>query len=169
MAEIKSTLDIIMEKAKKLTVTEEEKRDFKRHELEGKVRGLVQRYLDSFIDLDRLKAELALLQREGKETVRELIEEDVLGRIQLGQNNDPLLDMLSKTIGTNTGLLKDLLNQFEERMDREKENREKILKEELRKRGISGSAVIPNLDGDEKWLRMVSEFHQLFKEKMKEL
>jgi hypothetical protein len=169
MAEIKSTLDIIMEKAKKLTVTEKEKVAFKRKELEGKIRGLDQKYLDSFIDLDRLKVEIALLQREGEDMVRELIEEDVLGRIQLGQNNDPLLDMVSKTIGMNTGPIRELLNQFEKRMDREKESREKMLEEELRKRGISGSAVIPNLNGDEKWLRTVSELNQLFREKMKGL
>jgi hypothetical protein len=169
MAEIKSTLDIIMEKAKNLTVTEEEKVAFKRKELEGKIRSFVQKYLDSFIDLDRLKAELTPLRREGEDMVRELIKEDMLGRIQFGQNNDPLLDMLSKTIGVNTGPIKELLNQFEKRMDREKESREKILEEELRTRGISGSAVIPNLNGDQKWLRTVSELNQLFREKMKEL
>ena len=43
MAEIKSTLDIIMEKAKKFSVTEEEKQGFKRQELEGKIKGLVQK------------------------------------------------------------------------------------------------------------------------------
>jgi hypothetical protein len=169
MGEIKSTLDIIMEKAKKLTVTEKEKVAFKRKEFEGKIRGLVQKYLDSFIDLDRLKVEIAPLQREGEEMVRELIEEDVLGRIQLGQDNDPLLDMVSKTISMNTDPIRELLNQFEKRMDREKESREKMLEEELRERGISGSAVIPNLNGDEKWLRTVSELNQLFKEKMREL
>ena len=43
MAEIKSTLDIIMEKAKRFSVTEEEKKGFKRQELEGKIKGLVQK------------------------------------------------------------------------------------------------------------------------------
>jgi hypothetical protein len=168
MAEIKSTLDIIMAKAKKLTVSEEEKVAFKRKELEGKIRGLVLKYLEGFIDLDRLKAELTPLQEEGKEMVREILKEDVLGRIQLGQNNDPLLNMLSKIIGMNIAPIKELLNQFEKRMEREKESRKKILEEELRKRGISGSAVIPNLNGDEKWLRTVLEMNQSFREKMME-
>jgi hypothetical protein len=169
MAEIKSTLDIIMEKAKKLTVSEEEKVAFKHKELEGKIRGLVLKYLESFIDLDRLKAEFTPLQEEEKEMVREILKEDVLGRIQLGQNNDPLLNMLSNTIGMNIAPIKEVLNQFEKRMDREKESRKKILEQELRKRGISGSAVIPNLNGDGIWLRTVSELNQLFREKMKGL
>ena len=49
MAEIKSTLDIIMEKAKKFSVTEEEKKGFKRQELEGKIKGLVQKALDGVL------------------------------------------------------------------------------------------------------------------------
>jgi hypothetical protein len=38
MAEIKSTLDIIMERTKNLTMTDEEKASFRRKEAEGKVR-----------------------------------------------------------------------------------------------------------------------------------
>jgi hypothetical protein len=37
MGEIKSTLDIIMEKTRGLTMTAEEKREFQRKEVEGKV------------------------------------------------------------------------------------------------------------------------------------
>jgi hypothetical protein len=169
MAEIKSTLDIIMEKASKLTVTEEEKRDFKRQELEGRIRGLVQKYLDSFIDMDRLKAEVGLLQREEEQTVRELIQEDVLGRIQPGQNNDPLLDLLSKTMGMNAGPIEELLDRFEKRMVREKEGREKTLGEDLRRKGISGSAVIPNLNADKTWIQTLSEAAQEFREELKSL
>jgi hypothetical protein len=169
MAEIKSTLDIIMERARKLTVTEEEKRDFKRQELEGRIRGLVQKYLDGFIDLDRLKAEVGLLQTEEEQMVRELIKEDVLGRIQLGQNNDPLLDLLSKTIDVNTGPIKELLDRFEKRMAREKEGRGKTLAEDLRRKGVSGSAVIPNLNADETWIKTLSEAAQEFREELKSL
>ena len=46
MGEIKSTMDIIMEKTKGLTMTEEEKAEYKHKELTGKVRGLIQKFLD---------------------------------------------------------------------------------------------------------------------------
>ncbi len=38
MGEIRSTMDIIMEKAKGLTMTDEEKEAFRKKETEGKVR-----------------------------------------------------------------------------------------------------------------------------------
>ena len=65
MGEIKSTLDIIMEKTKGLTMSEEEKEAFQKKETEGKVRGFLQRYLDCVIDLERLKAELLGLGESG--------------------------------------------------------------------------------------------------------
>ena len=51
MAEIKSTLDIIMEKARDINVSEEEKKAFQRNEFEGKARGLLQKLLDGLLDL----------------------------------------------------------------------------------------------------------------------
>ena len=55
MGEIKSTLDIIMEKTKGLTMTEEEKTAFKSKEMEGKVKGALQKFLDGILDVERLK------------------------------------------------------------------------------------------------------------------
>ena len=41
MAEIKSTMDLIMERTKNLTMTDEEKKKLQLDELRGKVRGWV--------------------------------------------------------------------------------------------------------------------------------
>jgi len=51
MGEIRSTMDIIMEKAKNLTMSEEEKAEFNRKALQLKVKGLVQKFLDDLITL----------------------------------------------------------------------------------------------------------------------
>ena len=69
MAEIKSTLDIIMEKAKKFSVTEEEKKGFRRQELEGKIKGLVQKALDGVLDYGRFQTEVVALQAKEKDLV----------------------------------------------------------------------------------------------------
>ena len=51
MAEIKSTLDLVLERTKNLTLTEEEKKSLQRKELEGKIRGWGQKYLDGLMRL----------------------------------------------------------------------------------------------------------------------
>ena len=73
MTEIKSTMDIIMEKAKKFSVTEEEKKAFRRHELEGRIKGLIQKYLDALVDLEKLKEDIGALRKEEPKELDQLI------------------------------------------------------------------------------------------------
>ena len=85
MAEIKSTLDIIMEKAKKFSVTEEEKKGFKRQELEGKIKGLVQKVVDGVMDSERFQVEVTALQTKEKELVDRILKEEVVVELNSGQ------------------------------------------------------------------------------------
>jgi hypothetical protein len=65
------------------------------------------------------------------------------------------------------GPINKLLNDFESRIGSERAKHEEALRADLQKKGISGSAVIPNLDADERWLRAKSEATQTFKEKLR--
>jgi hypothetical protein len=165
MAEIKSTLDIILEKAEKYTVTEEEKSAFRRRELESRVKGLVQKYVDGLLDLERLKEEVAAFDAKAQESAFELIRREALERIQPGEADRALLDILSM-VGVNTGLVNKLLQDYEKTIGKEKKKGRSHALEELRKRGISGSAVIPNLDADEGWLKVLSEARKAFHEQV---
>ncbi|MCK9276084.1 MAG: hypothetical protein M0P57_13445 [Syntrophales bacterium] len=49
MAEIKSTLDIIMEKTRGMTLSDQEKKEIRLKEQEGKIKGLVERFSVGFI------------------------------------------------------------------------------------------------------------------------
>jgi hypothetical protein len=167
MAEIKSTLDIIMEKAKKFSVSEEEKKVFKRQELEGKIKGLIQKYVDGLVDMERLKEDIVAIRRGVEETFDQLIRQEAIDRIQPGESNAPLLEILSSAVGMDTGPIKKLLGDFDSNIKQERVRREKVLREELRKKGVSGSAVIPNLNADEGWRITMSEAAQGFKEKLK--
>jgi hypothetical protein len=167
MAKIKSTMDIIMEKAKKYSVTEEEKRAFKRRDLEGKIRGLIQSYVDSLLDMQRLKEEIAELRHEVQEELERIIRKEAIDLIQPGESNAPLLEILSSVAGMDIRPINELLNDFNSRIGNEKTKHERVLLDELRKKGISGSAVIPNLDADEEWLRTKSEAARRFKQKLR--
>ena len=58
MAEIKSTLDLIMEKTKGLTMSDEEKEAFQQKELETKLRGSLQKVMEGRLKLERFQMEL---------------------------------------------------------------------------------------------------------------
>jgi hypothetical protein len=160
MAEIKSTLDIIMEKAKKFSATEEEKQGFKRQELEGKIKGLVQKTLDGILDFERFKVELAALQSKDKVLVDPILKEELIGRMEVEANSEALLKMLRSTAGPAWATVEEVLADFEKKAYMQKESRRNALLDGFKKKGISGSAVLPNLDADPEWARIRSEMRQ---------
>ena len=166
MAEIKSTLDIIMEKSKGLIMTEEEKREFKRKEMRGKVKGLILKFLDSIIDLDRLKIEVAAVGAGQEDMLRQTIMEETMERIKPEGDNETILKILENTTGMDTGPIREFLIDFERKLENERSAYEKALRKRLEKKGISGSAVIPNLNADSKWRDYVAKLQETFREKV---
>ena len=168
MAEIKSTLDIIMEKAKKFSVTEEDKQSFKRRELEGKTKGLVQKTLDGVFDSKRFQAELAGLQTKDKDMVDRILKEELVARLEVEANSEALLEMLDHVAGPASAAIRKTMANFEKKAEKEKESRRKALLDGFKKKGISGSAVLPNLDADPDWLRTRSGLKRGLQEDIKE-
>jgi hypothetical protein len=157
MAEIKSTLDIIMEKAKKFSVTEEDKEGFRRRELEGKIRGLVQKTIEGILDSERFQVEVSALQAKDRQVVDQILKDEIVGRIETEANSEALLKMLEYIAGPASPAVRRILADSEKKCEKQKESRRKALLENFKKNGISGSAVLPNVDADPEWARIKSE------------
>ena len=168
MGEIRSTLDIIMEKTRGLTMTEEEKRELKRRELSGKARGLIQKYVDGIIDLDRVKVEMGAAGKGDEDIFRRAMIEETMDLITPGQDNEAILKILENTAGIDTQSIRGILAAFHDRMDEEKNTRENTLRTELNEKGIWGSAVIPNIEADPEWRHYVADKKKEFLKKLKE-
>jgi hypothetical protein len=168
MAEIKSTLDIIMEKAKKFSATEEEKQGFRRQELEGKIKGLVQKTIDGILDSERFQVEVSALQTKDRDLVDQILKEEIVGRIEMEANSQTLLKMLEYIAGPSSRAVRETLADYEKKAEKQKESGRKALLNDFKKKGISGSAVVPNLDADSEWLRAKSEMRRQLQEKIRE-
>jgi len=168
MAEIKSTLDIIMEKAKRFSATEEEKRGFKREELEGKIKGLVQKTLDGAVGSEKFHAEVVALQAKEKDLVDQILNDEVVARLEVEANSEALLKILESAAGSAKVAVNEALADFEMKTAQQKSSQRKTLLENLKKKGVSGSAVLPNLDGDPEWLRARSELRRQLQEEIRE-
>ena len=68
MAEIKSTIDLIMERTKNLSASAEEREAWHRQELEKHIRSLIQRLLDYSLTLDDVKDELEKSRQPAQRT-----------------------------------------------------------------------------------------------------
>ena len=147
MAEIKSTLDIIMERTKNLTMTDREKASFRRKEAEGKVKGWIQKYEDGVIGLGALRSEFKKEQTEYPE-VHHILRSQLIGCLRLTGDNGKILRLLEEVLGISTNTIKDMIQSHKHGMEILRSSRIESLGEELKKRQIYGSAVVPNPDRD---------------------
>jgi len=169
MGEIKSTLDIIMEKTKGLTMTEEEKEAFRKKETEGKVRGLLQRFLDGFIDAERLKDEIGSLGEKRYAVAREALLRECMGRMEPGADNTILLDALENAVGLDITPIQKIILDYNRDLEQQEMDRKQVLQKNLMGLGISGTAVIPNIHADQEWIGHLSEMNKGFQKKLKNM
>ena len=169
MGEIRSTMDIIMEKAKGLTMTDEEKEAFRKKETEGKVRGLFQRFLDGFIDVERLKDEIGSLGEKRYAMAREALIRECMGRMEPGADNTIFLDALENAAGLDIAPIRKIILDYNKELEQQKMDRKQVLQKNLEGLGISGTAVIPNIHADQEWIRHLSEMNKGFRKKVETL
>jgi len=152
VGEIKSTLDIVLEKTKHLSLSEDEKRDQEREAAVKKLNGILQKYQDAKLDrsqamqeLDRLKSTHAVLDDR---TVCGAI----LQRIQLGRDNQRCLALVRDCYPLDIARLQSVLKDYDNALQAAAGRRSENIKKNLRQNHfISGSAVMPNLNADRKW------------------
>lgn len=163
MTEIKSTLDLILEKTKDMTLTEEEKSELRLKEIHGKLMGWIQKYRDRAIKLDALRIELDHTEKEyDQEDVKNLFKKELVRSVEPEQDNTQLFDLLEQLIEENTDRLSRLLDTFYQKRDEEKRRVADKIGHALAEKGISGSAVVPNPVRDEEWKLLHAELLDTF-------
>ena len=167
MGEIKSTLDLVMEKTKHLSLSAEEKQNQKMVEIEKRVNGLLQRYQDQVLSMEQLQVEYTRLKQElGLPDDRFLVNQ-ALNKIDLGGDNRPLLELLNQLCGPEIAGINSILNEFQEEFNSAASYRMVELREDLaRKYFISGSAVVPNLQADDAWRAAAGAIRSRYDEKL---
>lgn len=158
MGEIKSTLDLVMEKTKHLKLSDEEKILQQRAEVEKRIYGLVQKYQDSLIAKTFIEKEMDVFRKIYDANVDDILRQTLLKGLKLGGKNEPSLELLRDICGADISGFERLFQDFLDRVKSAAKDRAKTIKEDLeKKRSISGDAVIPNLEDDDEWLSALNE------------
>lgn len=165
MGEIKSTLDLVMEKTRHLTLSQEEKNAQKRVEVNRRLQGLLQKYQDSLLKKENLIKEIEDLKIAYDLNVEETLAELLLNSLNLGTDNTLFLELLGEIFELNLYGLETIFQNFKETVKSASEKRVEQIKADLsEKRFISGSAVVPNLESDREWLGMLGQIKKEFDE-----
>ena len=156
MGEIKSTLDLVMEKTRHLTLSQEEKDSQKKAEVHKRLKGLVQKYQDNLLRKDRLEKELNILKKTYDLNVDEILLNLLLSSLEPGRHYKMYLELLNEIYGLNVSGLEKIFQDFKGAVKSATEERVREIKADLAKtRFISGTAVVPNLESDSEWLSML--------------
>ncbi len=167
MAEIKSTLDLIMEKTQNMVLTEDEKEEIRRKELNGKIKGWIQQYRDNIMSLNAIKSEIQKEEKDRQVELKKTLKKESIQRIEPDEDNTKSFQLLKEILGINKDSIINMINRFQEMQDTEKINKTNEMKNRLNEKGISGTAVVPNLDSDKEWNGYYLNLKKEFKEKIK--
>ncbi len=170
MSEIKSAIELAMERTKNLVMDEKEKEKSLIQDAENRLKAMARRFLDGAIDVDDFrnqydKVELAEVAK------RSLLVDIVVNGFDVGEDAK-LFDLLHVVDRRLDGRLKKELDTFQRRFTEALEKksgevRKRILGR-LKTMGITGSALEPNLAAWDEWKVAVSETKEAFRSRLQQ-
>lgn len=170
MGEIKSTLEIAMEKAEKLDISSEEMEQLKREEYILKAKGMANRYLNRGLQIEWLLKELDHFNGNQKDIILKALLSELVNAIRVSKNNERTLkaiEILKKDrVKPYLDAIDRLSMEFnEEKTALYKEVEEEIL-EKLDKAGISGTAVQPYIESDGIWHQNINRLSSKYETRL---
>lgn len=151
MAEIKSTLDLVLERTRNLSMTAEEKERFLRREREESLRGLTTKFLNGLSDLRPLRKEMEKAGKEHEKGVRKILKDLVIEQIRPEGDNRKAYQILEKLLGIKKDPCIAASRAFQAMIASAQPEFLERARLRLAEQGISGSAVHPDLSKDEDW------------------
>jgi hypothetical protein len=152
MGEIKSTLDLVLERTRHLSLSPAEREAQRQKEARGRVGGLLQQWVDRLLDAAEITARLEALHAEFGPVHRALLFDAALERIDPQANdaaNSRLIELLREVYGAAVEGIERALSDLRVAREHAAGQRAAELKRELAAgRAISGTAVVPNLEAD---------------------
>lgn len=169
MGEIKSTIDLVLEKTRGLTLSSKDKEEIAQKEVEKKIQGLISRYLDQLIPMSRLTEEMEKIADTEKDLSVRLLKTHLLAHLDLDRDNSSILLALEEAAGVDTASLVALQEEYRSEKEEAKVDITEKSLAGLRERGIDGSAVVPNVEKDPAWTHLLEGLRERYRESLEEM
>jgi cyanate lyase len=167
MGDVKSTLELVMEKTRGMNLSPQEKFEIQKQMIEREARSLVMPYLRGEDSLEHLQKSLP-----GKMMIAAMA---VLAEsLEIEADNDRALEGLAGLCSNEPELtslldrIQSVLEEHEARIARERARMEDDLLQELAQMGISGPAVKPAINADPTWQSLHKELTETYSLRLKE-
>lgn len=173
MGEIKSTLELAMERTKKVAISEKEKEEIKQREILQKATGLFHRYREGHLSMHEVLKDIERMEKKTAATVKEFLLAQWIDALSLDDDDERTLkgveSLKQRSIDEVKQNFHRLLSQYREKTKKMEEGVRVQFIEALKKDGISGSAVEPKLEGSELWKKEIENLGQSHQIKLDEI
>ncbi|OGP67124.1 MAG: hypothetical protein A2169_01255 [Deltaproteobacteria bacterium RBG_13_47_9] len=173
MGEIKSTLELAMERTKRFSISNEEKAEIKRKEILRKVASLFNRYLEGHLPLNEILREIERMEEMTAKVVKESLLSQWIDALSLNGEYERLIKGIESLKQQGIDKVKEefyrLLSQYQKEKKKLEEELNIQFTEALRRDGIYGSAVEPKLEGGELWKKEKEKLDHSYRTKLEEI
>ena len=170
MGEIRSTLDIVLEKTKDMGLSPEEMEEMRREEWSTKAKRSTTKYLEGIITLEGLLKGAEEASDHYGEYMRGCIIEELIGSLDFSEKTILIRQGLERLSGKNLkGLFRKIKDTSFSHIQAKQRKRRKVkalLWKKLEERGISGSAVEPNVTCTDEWKEAEKELESLARSRL---
>jgi hypothetical protein len=170
MAEIKSTLELALERTKRMAISDKEKEEIRQKRLLETATRFFHRYREGNAPLSELQKEIEKMDKKTSAAVKEFLLSQWIDALSLKDEDEQLIKGVE---WLKNGQLKEILERFRHLSSQYREEMDKIMQqvrsrmeEALKREGIAGSAVEPNVEGNPLWKEAVEKLDHLYGEKL---
>ena len=173
MAEIKSTLELAMERTKKIAISKEEREEIKRKESLQKINGLYHRYMEGHFHLNEILREIEKMNEKTRSMAKEILLSQWIDALSLNDKEERLFKGIETLKQRSIDELKEkfhhLLSEYQKEMEKIKQAERAQIGEALKREGIYGSAVEPSIEGSEIWKKESHKLDHSYRMKLEEI
>jgi hypothetical protein len=173
MGEIKSALELAMERSKKYVVSDEEREEFREKEIIQKAMRLFHRYEGSHLSLHEMVREIEKMDEKTGERVKGILLSQWIDALSLNEGSGRLFDAIesieNRDISDVKQRFQNLFAAYQEEIEKARQMAILRMAEELRGEGIYGNAVAPNIDGSERWKEVLGAMDHSWRAKLDEI
>jgi hypothetical protein len=166
--EIKSALELALDKTKKIKATPEEREQLKKQEDISRATGLLSRYMsdeDRIEDLEKALEDNEVLTR----TFLSLLWAQLNAVFDI---NEKVLKAIGRFQGNGEAVATKIARLYQDYQEIKREKLkgiEKTLMEKLAQRGIMGSAIVPNPMGSKEAMQLLHSLEEEYRGKLQEM
>jgi len=173
MGEIKSTLELAMERTKKFVLSDHEKEELKQKEVMQKASSLFHRYRDGHLSLNEVLKQIEKMDEKTAAAVKQSLLSQWIDALSLNGDHERTFKGIEalkrQSVDEVRKKFHHLFSQYQNEKETLREKTRVQSAEALKKERIYGSAVEPNLEKSDLWKKETEKLDLTYKAKLEEI